>query len=178
MSRTGHLLVRRPGWCFRPSGSGITAGSRGGSTPLPLPFGERHSPEVQGLATDGRQGSPASPLSSRGLGRRPLTAETRVRIPVAVLQEAPTCRGFRRFERANGIVHGIVESPQRRNRWPARPRIRGGLGHLRLPDRVARPVNREDDSETVWVRWSLGEGGSKVSGKPLGGPRPRPASLG
>ena len=26
------------------------------------------------------------PLSSRGLGRRPLTAETRVRIPVAVLQ--------------------------------------------------------------------------------------------
>src|SRR4051812_45299421 len=27
-----------------------------------------------------------APLSSRGLGRRPLTAETRVRIPVAVLQ--------------------------------------------------------------------------------------------
>jgi hypothetical protein len=27
----------------------------------------------------------SSPLSSRGLGRRPLTAETRVRIPVAVL---------------------------------------------------------------------------------------------
>ena len=33
--------------------------------------------------------SPASPpLSSRGLGRRPLTAETRVRIPVAVLLKA------------------------------------------------------------------------------------------
>ena len=30
----------------------------------------------------------SSPLSSRGLGRRPLTAETRVRIPVAVLTKA------------------------------------------------------------------------------------------
>ena len=32
--------------------------------------------------------TPTSPLSSRGLGRRPLTAETRVRIPVAVLQKS------------------------------------------------------------------------------------------
>ena len=30
-----------------------------------------------------------APLSSRGLGRRPLMAETRVRIPVAVLDLAP-----------------------------------------------------------------------------------------
>src|SRR5262249_44416484 len=30
-----------------------------------------------------------TPLSSRGLGRRPLMAETRVRIPVAVLSRAP-----------------------------------------------------------------------------------------
>src|SRR5690349_16172904 len=37
------------------------------------------------------------PLSSRGLGRRPLTAETGVRIPVAVLQKALRLRGFRRF---------------------------------------------------------------------------------
>jgi hypothetical protein len=34
------------------------------------------------------------PLSSRGLGRRPLTAVTRVRIPVAVLRKSPEIRGF------------------------------------------------------------------------------------
>jgi hypothetical protein len=33
-----------------------------------------------------------APLSSRGLGRRPLMAETRVRIPVAVLGCSPRCR--------------------------------------------------------------------------------------
>src|SRR4051794_28824175 len=37
------------------------------------------------------------PLSSRGLGRRPLTAETGVRIPVAVLTEAPENPGFSHF---------------------------------------------------------------------------------
>src|SRR5205823_9786940 len=37
-----------------------------------------------------------APLSSRGLGRRPLTAETRVRIPVAVLTEPPLWTGSRR----------------------------------------------------------------------------------
>ena len=36
------------------------------------------------------------PLSSRGLGRRPLTAETGVRIPVAVLTEALRIAGFLR----------------------------------------------------------------------------------
>ena len=36
------------------------------------------------------------PLSSRGLGRRPLTAETGVRIPVAVPHEARLPGGFRR----------------------------------------------------------------------------------
>jgi hypothetical protein len=35
-----------------------------------------------------------APLSSRGLGRRPLMAETRVRIPVAVLTEALLIAGF------------------------------------------------------------------------------------
>jgi hypothetical protein len=42
--------------------------------------------------------SPANaPLSSRGLGRRPLMPETRVRIPVAVLRKPPRHRGFSRF---------------------------------------------------------------------------------
>src|SRR5215207_10736401 len=40
-----------------------------------------HPPRVNRVAT--LTGGPA-PLSSRGLGRRPLTAETGVRIPVAV----------------------------------------------------------------------------------------------
>ena len=40
------------------------------------------------------------PLSSRGLGRRPLTAVTRVRIPVAVLRKRPTRRAFCRFRGA------------------------------------------------------------------------------
>src|SRR3954447_54011 len=35
-----------------------------------------------------------APLSSRGLGRRPLTAETGVRIPVAVLHEASAQPGL------------------------------------------------------------------------------------
>jgi hypothetical protein len=34
-----------------------------------------------------------APLSSRGLGRRPLTAVTRVRIPVAVLKRKPRNSG-------------------------------------------------------------------------------------
>src|SRR3954467_15467540 len=37
------------------------------------------------------------PPSSRGLGRRPLTAETGVRIPVAVLRKLALVAGFRRF---------------------------------------------------------------------------------
>ena len=36
--------------------------------------------------------STAGPPSSRGLGRRPLTAETGVRIPVAVLPTGPAAR--------------------------------------------------------------------------------------
>src|SRR5215203_3331735 len=43
-----------------------------------------HPPRVNRVAT--LTGGPA-PLSSRGLGRRPLTAETGVRIPVAVLEK-------------------------------------------------------------------------------------------
>jgi hypothetical protein len=37
----------------------------------------------------------SAPLSSRGLGRRPLTAETGVRIPVAVLRKPCKSQGFR-----------------------------------------------------------------------------------
>jgi hypothetical protein len=43
---------------------------------------------------DGHIQHDISPLSSRGLGRRPLTAETRVRIPVAVLSFCPQIAAF------------------------------------------------------------------------------------
>ena len=51
---------------------------------------------ARGLSRSGRFASLSahSPLSSRGLGRRPLTAETRVRIPVAVLGLAPEVGAF------------------------------------------------------------------------------------
>src|SRR3954465_3434549 len=58
---------------------------------LPIP------PHPRGAADDDSNGSIAKlelpePPSSRGLGRRPLTAETGVRIPVAVLR-SPATRG-------------------------------------------------------------------------------------
>jgi hypothetical protein len=56
----------------------------------------------------------SAPRSSSGLGRRPLTAEARVRLPYAVLREPRISRGFRRSEGpvgetcirdARGVVH-------------------------------------------------------------------------
>ena len=58
--------------------------ARGGSSPL-----SRIAPTA--VATLGAR---SLPLSSRGLGRRPLTAETGVRIPVAVLQNPALGGGF------------------------------------------------------------------------------------
>ena len=61
--------------------------ARGGSSPL--------SRTLCARCYAGAQWS--LPLSSRGLGRRPLTAETGVRIPVAVLRKALETGAFRRF---------------------------------------------------------------------------------
>src|SRR3954454_15200048 len=63
------------------------ANARGGSSPLS---------RTPVLVASLRSGC-SLPLSSRGLGRRPLTAETGVRIPVAVLHDARLPGGFRRF---------------------------------------------------------------------------------
>src|SRR3954447_17763377 len=74
------------------------ANARGGSSPLsrtPL------------LVWGGR----SLPLSSRGLGRRPLTAETGVRIPVAVLHDARPPAGFVVLEQAS-------QDRRRRSRVP------------------------------------------------------------
>src|SRR3954471_1555262 len=56
--------------------------ARGGSSPL-----SRTPPALSGLVAT-LNAAVFLPLSSRGLGRRPLTAETGVRIPVAVLPNA------------------------------------------------------------------------------------------
>ena len=54
------------------------------------------APEASGADLRRPLQSPAAePPSSRGLGRRPLTAETGVRIPVAVLTKALQMAGFR-----------------------------------------------------------------------------------
>ena len=71
------------------------------------------------------------PLSSRGLGRRPLTAETGVRIPVAVPHEARPQGGFRRSMR-NGCS---VVGPVRRDRWAARRRTVEGRRWASTPER-------------------------------------------
>ncbi len=55
-----------------------------------------------------------TPLSSRGLGRRPLTAVTRVRIPVAVLTKALLTQGF--------SVSGGPFADQSRESGPAKGR--------------------------------------------------------
>jgi hypothetical protein len=54
-----------------------------------------------------------APLSSRGLGRRPLMAETRVRIPVAVLQENAAKRRFwASYERRGSSARSSACSPR------------------------------------------------------------------
>src|SRR5436190_17935130 len=69
------------------------------------------------------------PLSSRGLGRRPLAAETGVRIPVAVLTEALQIAGFSRSQGRRAPADAPVPSrsapPERWRwrRWPARGSI-------------------------------------------------------
>ena len=77
---------------------------------VPLSFPATLEQPVCGLITGrpnaGRKWS--SPLSSRGLGRRPLTAETRVRIPVAVLQNPRAFGGF--------CVLGVVRHSLRHSR--------------------------------------------------------------
>ena len=78
------------------------------------------------------------PLSSRGLGRRPLTAETGVRIPVAVPHEAPQSRGFRRFKGALWDGCGTVRAALRRStsgeRLSTGLRLSGVLSRYRAQD--------------------------------------------
>ena len=98
-ARAAHARVPRPRGC---GGIGRHAVFRWPwATPVEVRVLSAASPRasvrgVQALATLAHEFGPV-PLSSRGLGRRPLTAETGVRIPVAVLTEASHSRGFRRL---------------------------------------------------------------------------------
>jgi hypothetical protein len=73
--------------------------------------------------------TPRAPLSSRGLGRRPLTAETGVRIPVAVLPNTLQIGGFHRF---GGTARQYARQlgwcrPANRGNVSRRAERRGGL---------------------------------------------------
>src|ERR1700681_167955 len=83
----------------------------------------------------------ATALSSRGLGRRPLTAVTRVRIPLGLIAKTLVLRGFFRCQRLARAValtnlsqtlgHEFVE------------RRRGGFVAISVDDQVA--VHRDRD---------------------------------
>src|SRR5262249_13145940 len=104
------------------------------------------------LEPTGQLRRPSSPLSSRGLGRRPLTAETRVRIPVAVLR-TPVLAGVYSF---GGVVRhrrGVPNASRRLRayRSPAREsgQLGGGMGlgrflarHPPPPSALPPPLSR------------------------------------
>jgi hypothetical protein len=88
--------------------------------------------------------APFAPLSSRGLGRRPLTAETGVRIPVAVLGKRLPAGGAFVVDGLSGRpaqddarARPAARLPSRTRRWePCRPpvpwrRLRSGSGTKR-----------------------------------------------
>src|SRR4051794_41927028 len=98
---------------------------RGGPDPPGLsPPTDRHRarlpspPHPRGAGADDSNGSVAKlalpwPPSSRGLGRRPLTAETGVRIPVAVLDGGPSVSGLFSFQRPRAPAGGPAGPPPR-----------------------------------------------------------------
>src|SRR4051812_17938534 len=75
------------------------------------------------------------PPSSRGLGRRPLTAETGVRIPVAVLRGPAQAAGFRR---SKGGARHYARQPARRP--SAQLEIRQAGAALRLDGSIPSPL--------------------------------------
>src|SRR3954447_18448683 len=99
---------------------------------LPIP------PHPRGAGADDSNGSVAKlalpwPPSSRGLGRRPLTAETGVRIPVAVLDGGPSVSGLFSFQRPRMPAGGPAGPAPR-----AGPLVRSGGPASGGPQRPAR----------------------------------------
>ena len=86
---------------------------RVGGAPLAVPRYCDHQ-DGQAARYACRRGSIA-PLSSRGLGRRPLTAETRVRIPVAVL---PLSLQMGTFEGTKGALGAGLGAGCKKSRRP------------------------------------------------------------
>jgi hypothetical protein len=80
-------------------------------------------------------GSGRAPLSSRGLGRRPLMAETRVRIPVAVLPEPRQSLRFLSFWDRIRAGNKLLRTLQHASHSPARAAI--VEAEVRLPAHVA-----------------------------------------
>ncbi len=84
-ARWRRALGGRPSWPARVRSSEDSIRGEGARREL------RAGPVLQARCYSGRR---FLPLSSRGLGRRPLTAETGVRIPVAVLLKPASQAGF------------------------------------------------------------------------------------
>ena len=80
-----------------------------------------------------------APLSSRGLGRRPLMAETRVRIPVAVLDSPRIYGAFR--------VSGVLTERLTESRCGSAPKSRPRHGSVVLP--LLRDTGRAMSEEST-----------------------------
>ena len=90
--------------------------------PRPPADGPRkHTPAVGQTRTPPLQSPADAPPSSRGLGRRPLTAETGVRIPVAVLAKALLARGLSTLP-GRAVRTGAAAPRLGRGRRPSRRR--------------------------------------------------------
>jgi hypothetical protein len=86
--------------------------------------------------------------SSSGLGRRPLTAVARVRIPYAPPRKTPVMRGFLVSRREASQVHSGPREAISDLDWPTiGPRIAVGGVRLRQRDTAADERNRNESAE-------------------------------
>ena len=96
-------------------------------------------------------GARRAPLSSRGLGRRPLTAETGVRIPVAVSDWPHACGAFR--VSGPDIVHSLTRERRSGDHDRSRRRVTRRLGDLLTsqPRSGLMFAGRRDDKNAMEV---------------------------
>jgi hypothetical protein len=114
-----------------------------------------------------------APLSSRGLGRRPLMAETRVRIPVAVLLALQVYGAFAFQASAWARIWASRESGDAPGPCRARQRIRTPGVAAPGPDRRSRVQeagHRPAGSLRIRIRTKVAPGSSSVKAPPSGVP--------